>query len=83
MSNEIRRKEKNLGQVVEKVSTIETNLVPVSRYKMIPVDQQTHVRLMALCGAYGFGQRGQGAMVRKLINSEFEKIPSTLPTSNL
>jgi hypothetical protein len=83
MSNEVIRKEKNLGQVIENVSTVETNLVPASRYKMIPVDQQTHARLMALCGAYGFGQRGQGAMVRKLVNSEFEKIPSTLPTSDL
>lgn len=58
-------------------------LVPPSRYKMIPVDQHTHARLMALCSEYGFGQRGQGAMVRKLVNSEFEKILSTLPASKL
>ena len=86
----VRRKAKNLRHVVEKVSSIESNrvvaeikMVPAPRYKMIPVDQQTYTRLMALCGAYGFGQRGQGAVVRKLVNSEFEKIPSTLPTPNL
>jgi hypothetical protein len=55
-----------------------TTKKPVSdqatRYKMIPVDNETHARLMALCAKYGFGQRGQGAMMRRLINIEFEKI---------
>lgn len=72
---------------IKKVSVVENNNgvteAPVPRYKMIPVDQHTHARLMTLCSEYGFGQRGQGAMVRKLINSEFEKILSTLPGSKL
>jgi len=90
MSNSTTRKEKKIVRVTENISTIESSnatecIKPGQspRYKMIPVDQQTHKRLMALCNVYGFGQRGQGAMVRKLVNSEFEKIPSTLPASNL
>lgn len=77
IKKEIEATFKNSG-VLEEVKTDHRQ-----RYKMIPVDQQTHKRLMALCNVYGFGQRGQGAMVRKLVNSEFEKIPSTLPASNL
>ena len=72
---------------IKKVSVVENNNVvteaPAPRYKMIPVDPHTHARLMTLCSEYGFGQRGQGAMVRKLINSEFEKILSKLPASKL
>jgi hypothetical protein len=90
MSSTTTKKERKIVRVAENISAIEssnategTKLGQPSRYKMIPVDQQTHKRLMALCNVYGFGQRGQGAMVRKLVNSEFEKIPSTLPTSNL
>ena len=90
MSSAATRKEKKLVRATENISTIESSNATEGaksrqspRYKMIPVDQQTHARLMALCGVYGFGQRGQGAMVRKLVNSEFEKIPYTLSTSNL
>lgn len=82
-----KRKAKTLKSVTEKnensAVASETAIKPAPCYKMIPVDQDTHTRLMALCRAYGFGQRGQGAMVRKLVNSEFEKIPPTLPASNL
>jgi hypothetical protein len=90
MSSTAIRKEKKVVRAIENIPTIESSNATEGvkprqspRYKMIPVDQQTHERLMALCNVYGFGQRGQGAMVRKLVNSEFEKIPSTLPTSNL
>lgn len=85
-----RRKTKKPECVVEMASTVESNKVvaetkmtSASRYKMIPVDQQTHARLMALCSEYGFGQRGQGAMVRKLVNSEFERIPSIMSSPKL
>jgi len=86
-----KRKAKILEPITKKIeNTFKSNNVvgevtmeSTLRYKMIPVDQQTHARLMALCNVFGFGQRGQGAMVRKLVNSEFEKIPSSLPTSNL
>jgi len=86
-----KRKAKILEPITKKNETLfknnnvatEVTQESTQRYKMIPVDQQTHERLMALCNVYGFGQRGQGAMVRKLVNSEFEKIPSSLPTSNL
>ena len=86
----IMTKVKKNKSIVKKVSIVkgdggvsETKMTSVSRYKMIPVDQQTHARLMALCSEYGFGQRGQGAMVRKLVNSEFERIPSTLSSPKL
>jgi hypothetical protein len=46
----------------------------VARYRMVPVDQMTHKRLMHLCELRGMGQRGQGAMVRILINKEFETL---------
>lgn len=42
------------------------------RYRMVPVDQVTHKQLMALCELRGFGQRGQGALVRILIKKEYE-----------
>ena len=43
-------------------------------YKTIPVDEETHKRIQALCQAYEMGQRGQGALVRKLVNAEYEKL---------
>lgn len=43
-------------------------------YKTIPVDEETHKRVMALCQAYEMGERGQGALVRKLVNAEFNKL---------
>ena len=45
------------------------------RYKMIPVDMQTYEQLLTLCETQGFGRRGQGAMVRKLVKGEYEKLP--------
>lgn len=47
-------------------------MVAEPRYRMVPVDQITHKRLMKLCAARGFGQRGQGALVRILINNAYE-----------
>lgn len=77
------KKAKKINAMLEKTfvtETVASAAAPksplASRYKMIPVDQQTYLRLLALCEAHGFGQRGQGAMVRKLVNLEFEKIPS-------
>lgn len=46
----------------------------VARYRMVPVDQVTHKRLMQICEARGMGGRAQGAMVRILINKEFEAL---------
>lgn len=43
-------------------------------YKMVPVDMETHARLMGLVYARGFGKRTQGALVRKLVDAEIEKI---------
>lgn len=77
------KKAKKIDVMIEKTVATETVVTVsdpkttlTSRYKMIPVDQQTYLRLLALCEAHGFGQRGQGAMVRRLVNLEFEKIPS-------
>lgn len=43
-------------------------------YRMVPVDLETHARLMGLVYARGFGKRTQGALVRKLVDAEIEKI---------
>ncbi len=44
-------------------------------YKTIPVDEETKKRIIALCKAYEMsGQRGQGAMVTKLVNAEYNKL---------
>lgn len=43
-------------------------------YKTIPVDEETHSWLMELCQAYEMGRRSQGAMVRKLVRAEREKL---------
>jgi len=43
-------------------------------YKNIPVDEETYNRLKELCQAYELGERAQGAMVRKLVKAEHEKL---------
>lgn len=43
-------------------------------YKTVPLDEQTHERLMTLCDAYGLGRRSQGAFVRRLIDEEWRKL---------
>ena len=54
----------------------------MAEYKNIPIDLETHDMLMALCDAYEFGKRGQGAMVRKLVKAEHEKLAAVklIPT---
>jgi hypothetical protein len=56
---------------MDKKKKVEEKEVP--RYRAVPLDQLTHKKLMALCEARGFGQRGQGALVRILINKAFEE----------
>lgn len=46
----------------------------MNRYKTIPVDGETARKLLQLCAAYEMGKRAQGAMVRKLVNAEWEKL---------
>ena len=43
-------------------------------YKTIPIDEETHKRVMVLCKAYEMGLRSQGALVRKLVNAEYNKL---------
>lgn len=43
-------------------------------YKNIPVDPETAKKIEALCVAYEMGRRGQGALVRKLVKAEYEKL---------
>lgn len=43
-------------------------------YRMIPVDEDTDQMIVALCEAYEFGKRAKGAMVRKLVRAEYEKL---------
>jgi hypothetical protein len=43
-------------------------------YKTVPLDEETHQRLLALCNAYGMGRRSQGALMTRLINQEYRKL---------
>gem|GEM_PF-6532371 len=45
-----------------------------TKYKTIPVDIQTHERLGKVAKALGFGERGLGAVVRRLVNEEYAKL---------
>jgi hypothetical protein len=47
-----------------------------NQYKTVPVDIETHSKLMALCKAYELGKRAQGAIVRRLVNAEYRKLSS-------
>ena len=44
------------------------------KYINVPVDPETKRKLEALCQAYEMGKRGQGAMVRKLVNKEYAEL---------
>jgi hypothetical protein len=55
----------------------------VSRYRMVPVDVPTYKRLRLLCEARGFGQRGQGALVRILVNKAFEDFENEVANENI
>lgn len=46
----------------------------MATYKTIPVDTQTHERLGKIAKALGFGQRGLGAIVRRLVSQEYAKM---------
>jgi hypothetical protein len=41
-------------------------------YKMIPVDEQTHARFLAICAR---SSRKQGAQVKVWVDAEFESLP--------
>jgi hypothetical protein len=43
-------------------------------YVNIPVDEETKAMVVALCEAYGLPKRGQGAMVKKLVKADYEKL---------
>lgn len=65
-------------EVVVKDANHETvaRIHPVEqRYKTVPVDLETYNGIMQLCAMRGFGQRGQGALVRILVKSELAKVP--------
>lgn len=46
----------------------------MSKYKNIPVDDETNSMIETLCEAYEMGQRSKGAMVKKLAKAEIEKL---------
>ena len=56
----------------------------MAKYKNIPVDEETASILLELCEAYEFGQRGQGAMVKKLAKAEYLTLKDAklLPSQN-
>ena len=44
------------------------------KYKNIPVDEETDEKVAVLCEAYEFPKRSKGALIRKLVNAEYEKL---------
>lgn len=46
----------------------------MANYKMIPVDNETHVMLTELIAAYEMPLRSYGAIVKKLAKAEYEKL---------
>ena len=44
------------------------------KYVSVPLDVETHRKVIALCEAYDMGLRAQGALVRKLVNAEYDKL---------
>lgn len=44
------------------------------KYKNVPVDIETYELLIGLVYVKGFGRRTQGALVRKLVDTEIEQI---------
>jgi hypothetical protein len=52
------------------------------KYKNVPLDPETYRMVKVLAQAKGFGERGQGAVVRSLVRAEYEKLDSVkLPAS--
>ena len=43
-------------------------------YKTLPVDEETYQKVQILCTTYDMGKRSQGALIRKLVNAEYEKL---------
>ena len=44
------------------------------KYNNIPVDTATKQNLIVLATRLGFGERGQGAVVRMLVNEKLQKL---------
>ncbi len=49
----------------------------MTTYKTVPVDTQTYERLGKIAQSLGFGQRGLGAVVRRLVKQEYAKLLAT------
>jgi hypothetical protein len=43
-------------------------------YKTIPVDEETYEMVKELCVAYEMGKRAHGAMVKKVVRAEYQKL---------
>lgn len=43
-------------------------------YKTIPVDEETYEMVQKLCAAYEMGKRAHGAMVKKAVKAEYQKL---------
>lgn len=65
---------KNKAEIVAGPEPEDNTPKRVSKYKMIPVDEDTYNMVVALCEAYEMPKKSQGAMVRKLAKAETEKL---------
>lgn len=54
------------------------------KYNNIPVDTATKKNLIVLATRFGFGERGQGAVVRMLVNEKLQRLglAAAGPTAN-
>jgi hypothetical protein len=45
-----------------------------NQYHTIPVDNETYRRILEICQVREMGQRAQGALIRQLVKSEYQKL---------
>jgi len=43
-------------------------------YEMIPVDAETKRLVLAMCAALGMPRRSQGALIKRIVTTEYEKM---------
>lgn len=63
----------NVVTLGQKASLEEEHAI-MSKYRNIPVDDETYEMVEALCEAYEMGKRSKGAMIKKLAKAETEKL---------
>lgn len=69
-----RRKKAHIAQPAKGVAPMQM-VEARTKYKMIPVDEQTYERLIVICAARS---RKQGAQVKVWVDADFQKLPEAV-----